>query len=98
MELYWQFAGNDPVAKQGNYVFRLHEQFVKTGKQEYEEQIFILQIRKHGQTTFKDLGYYFYAGNPEFQHRKSVDGQPWDDIDKIITRTEEILKVLDFID
>lgn len=99
MELDWEYASNDPVARVGNMIFRLHEQYLKSeSNYNNDTHIFTLQVRKKDTIAFKDLGYTFYIGNKKYKHNKSVNGDLWDDMADIIYATENILSVLGFLD
>ncbi|WP_433957860.1 hypothetical protein [Cytobacillus horneckiae] len=99
MNLCWEYAGNDPVAKVDNLVFRLHQSHTilkRRGYNDEERLVYLLQVRKKENISFKDLGYVFYMG-VGMRNEKSVDFQYWDDISEVVSKAEEILEVLDFI-
>ncbi|MEX3713345.1 hypothetical protein ABFV99_13155 [Cytobacillus horneckiae] len=101
MNLYWEYAGNDPVAKVGNLVFRLHQSYTILKRRGYNDEeclVYQLQVRKKENISFKDLGYVFYMGSfVSRSNEKSVDFHYWDDISEVVNKAEEILEVLDFI-
>ena len=82
----------DYVAKEGDFVFRLHE--IDIGVYSMGEA-WVLQVRRNDESEFKSLGVAFWTvsdGGYETWRQKSVDRKLWKVGREMFKRAEEILK------
>lgn len=96
MGLHWDKISFDYVVTVDDSTYRVRREteYIKPryrSDDPIEVQYYTLQARKTKNIEYRNLGYDFYVGNPEIEDSDSVDNHQWNNMGKILERSEEIL-------